>query len=573
MNKLNRNPRRARLCTVPHACRIATGLRVPGVVAAIWVLWFIAFSAAIAQNLSAQEPAKTIIQGVVRDAGGKVVQNASVLLKHQGASGAIGTTTNAEGLFDFTDLAPGTYVLSAEHSGQRSRAMVVVAPSPRGQRPIELTLEDPAGAKSETGSKSAPPIEFADQPNFTIATVTDWTAAGGHGSDAVLRTSEALNRETLKLKLTGADPNAVASTETSKQTEDALRVGLASAPTSSASNHQLGEFYLHAGKFAEAVPLLQAAYRIDPNNAENEYSLAMALKANGEFASARDHVQKLSAKMNTADLHRLSGELDEKLSDPLAAVREFEHAVREDASELNYFEWGSELLLHRAVWQAKDVFSAGAKTFPNSARMLTALGAALFAGALYDDAAQRLCEAADLSPSDAEPYLFLGRIEIAAPNPLPCVEQKLRRFLDQRPQDSLANYFYAMTLLKQHGQATDLQTSKLVENMLTKAVSLDSKCAEAYMQLGVLESARRNYDKAIEYYNKAIEANPQFSEAHYRLGVVYTRVGEKDKAKQEFQLHDEYEKLQKTAVERDRREVKQFLVVVGDKPSAAPPLR
>jgi tetratricopeptide (TPR) repeat protein len=203
--------------------------------------------------------------------------------------------------------------------------------------------------------------------------------------------------------------------------------------------------------------------------------------------------------------------------------------------------------------------------------MLTALGAALFAGALYDDAARSFCEASDLSPSDPESYLFMGKIEMAAPNPLPCVEQKLKRFVDQRPDDALANYFYAMTVWKQHGQATDPETLQPIERMLTKAVSIDSKCSDAYLQLGVLQSAQRNYQKAIGYYAQAIEANPQFSEAHYRLGVAYDRVGEKEKAKQEFQLHDEIDKKQKAAVEQQRREVKQFLVVVDGKPAEPRP--
>ena len=42
-------------------------------------------------------------------------------------------------------------------------------------------------------------MEFADRPNFSVAGVTDWTAVGGHGSDASLRTSEDLARETQTL--------------------------------------------------------------------------------------------------------------------------------------------------------------------------------------------------------------------------------------------------------------------------------------------------------------------------------------------------------------------------------------
>ena len=66
-----------------------------------------------------------------------------------------------------------------------------------------------------------------------------------------------------------------------------------------------------------------------------------------------------------------------------------------------------------------------------------------------------------------------------------------------------------------------------------RAVTVDPKCSEAYLQLGVLEVTRHDFDKAIGYYNQAIQANPQLSEAHYRLGMAYDRVGEKAKAQLE----------------------------------------
>jgi tetratricopeptide (TPR) repeat protein len=267
------------------------------------------------------------------------------------------------------------------------------------------------------------------------------------------------------------------------------------------------------------------------------------------------------------DLHRLAGELDEKLGDPLAAVQEEEQAVRLDPSEQNYFEWGSELLLHRAVWQAVEVFRDATKAYPKSSRMLTALGTSLFAGALYDEAALRLCEASDLNPTDPEPYVFMGKIEMAAPTRLPCIEQKLARFVRDQPENSLANYLYAMSVWKRREQPADKQALEQVEALLTKAVTIDSNCVDAYLQLGILYSSQRNYEKAIDFYMKAIKADPQSAEAHYRLGVAYDRTDEPTKAKQEFVLHEEIEKKQAAAVESQRREIKQFLVVLQGQPA------
>jgi tetratricopeptide (TPR) repeat protein len=271
-----------------------------------------------------------------------------------------------------------------------------------------------------------------------------------------------------------------------------------------------------------------------------------------------------------ADEHRLAGEQDEKSGDPLAAVHEFEQAARIDPSEQNYFEWGSELLLHRAVWQALEVFQKGVDAYPKSARMLTALGTALFAGARYDEAALRLCDASDLNPAETEPYIFMGKIEMAAPNPLACVEQKLARFAERLPTNSLANYLYAMAILKRQEQSPDEHIMSQAEALLTKAVTIDPKCADAYLQLGILASSRRNLDKAIGFYTKAIEANPELDEAHYRLGVAYDRIGQPEKAKVEFQLHDEIKKREADEIERQRREVKQFLVVAPGKPGYPP---
>ncbi|HTF66138.1 MAG TPA: tetratricopeptide repeat protein, partial [Edaphobacter sp.] len=169
----------------------------------------------------------------------------------------------------------------------------------------------------------------------------------------------------------------------------------------------------------------------------------------------------------------------------------------------------------------------------------------------------------DLDPANPEPYIFMGKIEMAAPTPLPCVEAKLARFVQERPDSSLANYLYAMTLWKQQEHATNKPDSQQVESLLTKAVSLDSKSFDGYLQLGILAASQRDYEKAIQLYTKAIDVNPQLGEAHYRLGVAYDRLGKRERAQQEFQLHDEIEKRQAAAVERERKEVKQFVVVQG----------
>jgi len=502
------------------------------------------------------------IVGIVRDAQGQEVANASVRLQPQGENRAEEHTTDATGRFQFSELKPGLYVLSASTAEKHSNDVSVRGTGGATQG-VELTLIETskaaAGSDQSTSGKAAE-MEFSDVPNFTVAAVTDWTAAGGHGSDAVLRTSEALTRDTLRLK---SDSKGNAATQHDVVTEQRLREALKKAPRDFKTNQELGRFYLNAEQYAQAVTSLLTAYESEPANADNEYALALALARSGSSEKAHEHLARLLAKGDEPDWQRLSGEVDEKLGDPLGAVRAFERAAKEDPSEENYFAWGTELLQHRAIWQAKEVFEAGVKAHPHSVRLLTALGTALFSAALYDDAAQALCEASDLDSKDVEPYLFMGEVEIASPNPLPCIETKLERFEQQEPTNALANYYYAMAYWKQHGKSSDVETTRRVEALLTKAVEDDPKCSSAYLQLGVIQASQFDFQKASEFYRKSIEADPQSTEAHFRLGVAYDRLGQKDKAAAEFRLHDSLEKQKAAAVNRQRREVKQFLVLAG----------
>lgn len=526
------------------------------------------------QSMAAQTaPAATsdgaTLRGTVHDAAGKLVGDAHVVLLGESLKAPRETSTNAAGDFTLTGVPTGAFSLTAKSGTLRSATVSLLVSTPGEQAPIDLVL----GASDASRSASAPKdasqaMQFADNPDFAIAAVTDWTAAGGHGSDASLRTSESLTREAVKLGQKDVQATGAGSTGTASETtesENVLQTAVEKNPKDFAANRSLGLFYFRVGRYQDAVHPLEIAYQADTGNYDNEYNLAQALEGAGDPAQARDHVQKLLGRRQSADLHRMEGELDEKLNDPLSAVHEFQQAAGEDPSESNYFAWGSELLIHRAVWQAKEVFDEGVRLYPQSERMLTARGAALFAGALYDEAALDLCRASDLNPGSVDPYLFMGKVEIAAPNPLPCVVTKLARFETLQPKNSLANYYYAMALWKQQDQASNPQTRERVKELLTQAVALDPKCADAYLQLGNISAEEKQWEQAIGHYLNALQASPQLNEAHYRLGVAYQRAGDKEKAAEQFQLHDAIARQQATEIQRQREAVKQFQVVLPNR--------
>jgi tetratricopeptide (TPR) repeat protein len=522
----------------------------------------------------ASSPAGAAIRGIVLDAHAAPVAGAVVRLTSPGGTVQTATTTR-EGRFAFAGINPGDYSLSAEARGASTQTVSISVQGEHGSRTVRLRWPGSRHLQPGSASPAPPPpaMKFSDQPSFTVAGVTDWTAVGGHGSDANLRASEALARDTLKLKPVGRGSGAApaqASPAQISRDERNLKAQLAAAPGSFAPNHQLGEMYLHSGRYQQAVGLLESAWRIDPGNEKNTWDLALACQGVGDYRQARSHVTQLLAHGDQANWYRLAGDLDEQLGDPLTAVRDYQRAVQLNPSEQNYFSLGSDLLLHRAIWQAQAVFRAAAAAYPRSVRMLTGFGAALFAGALYSQAARQLCTASDLAPADPEPYIFMGKIEIASPNPLPCVQTKLARFVRLKPSDTTANYLCAMAILKAQERTPNPPATQHAKALLSKAVALDPQNGQAWLALGDLSAAGHDYPRAIRLYRKAIGADPQLSDAYYRLGVAYDRSGNRTLAQQQFRLHDEIAKSQTEAVDRQRRRIQQFLFVQNKQQPAQP---
>jgi Tfp pilus assembly protein PilF len=148
--------------------------------------------------------------------------------------------------------------------------------------------------------------------------------------------------------------------------------------------------------------------------------------------------------------------------------------------------------------------------------------------------------------------------------------ERLARFVRLQPENALANYYYALSIWRRQAPG-DVRNSAQAESLLEKAIRLDPKFGAGYLQLGILYSDRGESDKAIAAYEKAIAANPDLEEAHYRLGQAYSRAGEKSKAQAEFQVYKQLSKKTADEVERQRREIQQFVYTMRDPSPASQP--
>jgi tetratricopeptide (TPR) repeat protein len=235
---------------------------------------------------------------------------------------------------------------------------------------------------------------------------------------------------------------------------------------------------------------------------------------------------------------------------PLETVRKYQLAAEADPSEVNLFNWGAELLVHRADDQAVEVFSRGHRLFPRSTRTMLGFAVALYSRGNYSQAAQGFFEAADLNPADPEPYLFLGSISNGAITQSDGFSQRMERFARLQPDNARANYFYATTLAR---------TSPKARTLLEKAVRLDPKLGDAFLLLGTVYADEGNLPKAISAYQSAIAASPQLEETHYRLAMAYRKSGETHKAQKELDIYQQLRKQSAEALERERSRIQQFV--------------
>ena len=330
-------------------------------------------------------------------------------------------------------------------------------------------------------------------------------------------------------------------------------------PKSFETNRNLGQYYIQVGKIAEAQPLFEEAQRIKPDSYENGYDLALADLLLGRLLEARQVAQRILSTRNTGELHNLLGQIDEKDGNFIAAANDFETAAHLDPTEDNLFDWGSEMLLHRTYEPAIAVFQQATVRFPKSPRLYIGLGLALYSRGKYDEAVQALITAADLNPSDPRCYIFLSKAYDSSPKQADDVLQHFHRYAELRPNDARAQYYYAMSLWKgkRAGDANvDLQT---VQSLLQKAILLDDTLAEAHVQLGDLFAGQHQYDKSIPEYVRALELNPNLSDAHYRLGTDYVHIGQKDEAQKEFAVYQRLRAEHLAETDKERAEVQQFV--------------
>jgi len=326
------------------------------------------------------------------------------------------------------------------------------------------------------------------------------------------------------------------------------------------ANHNLGEFYIQTGKIAGAIPFLEHAQDANSAAYNNGYDLALAFDEAGKLDEARQQIQRLISLNDSAELHSLLGEVEEKSRNYLSSAAQYEQAARMEPSERNILDWGAELLLHQTFAPAIKVFKAGTQRFPESAQLHNGLGIAFYGAGQTDDAVRAFLRASDLTPSDPLPLTFLGKAcDGASPSLADQIRSRLQGFLGRDAQSAELSYYLALCLENTNPPESKIDRDTQVESLLKRAVTLDPNYADGYFQLGVLYAEQRKYKEATEQYNLALKINPNAANTHYRLGQALARLGNQTGAQQEFAVFEKLRQIESDATNKEQNQIQQFV--------------
>lgn len=289
-------------------------------------LWLVACAALVAMAMALPAAAQStgMVRGVVKDATGKLVEGAKIVIEAEGNNRRFETKSDKKGEFIQIGLAPGQYKVTAE------KDKVVSAPSPinvrvSGGAPLTLVLGGGGGGVSpEAAAKTAElkktfeeGVAASRAGNHDEAIVKFMRAAElnancfdcyyniaySEAQKKDLEKAEAAYKKAIELKADYAeaygglaniynmqrkfDEAAAASAKSMELSSS----GAAGGGNADAMFNQ-GVILWNAGKIPEAKKQFEAAIAAKPEHAEAHYQLGMALVNEGNLAGAGAEFEK-----------------------------------------------------------------------------------------------------------------------------------------------------------------------------------------------------------------------------------------------------------------------------------------
>jgi tetratricopeptide (TPR) repeat protein len=317
---------------------------------------------------------------------------------------------------------------------------------------------------------------------------------------------------------------------------------LALDPKNADARGNLGVILFFQGKYADAIPHLRAALRLQPSLWKIQALLGIAEKRTGDINSAVTDLERsfprlmepkirLQAGMELIDLYSASGDLP-KAAPVIAVLRD------SDPTNIE--------LIYTAYRIYSDLLDEARLSLtvvgPNSARVHQMMAHELAKQGHSDEAIANYREALKIDPNASGLHFELAEMFNNAGGH-PDAEKEYQAALAANPLDEKAECKLGdLVALRgdQQGAAEHYQ----------RALRLQPNDSEALVGLSKALITMNQSDKALPLLEQAVKLDPTNAVAHFRLSTVYRKMGRVDDADRELVEYQKYkamkEKLRET---------------------------
>lgn len=339
-----------------------------------------------------------------------------------------------------------------------------------------------------------------------------------------------------------------------------------------AAHIQNAKKYLDEKRPDLAIPELQAAAEIDPENFETQGNLGVLLYFQGKVAEAIPHLRaavegqpglgKIQGLLGLAELRTLDfeqGRKDLGAAFPLITEQKFKVEVGLELVSINTqsgdLEEASSVVaqLRKIAPDNPQVLYAAYRTYsdlsgesmlalslaaPDSAQLHQMMAHEENRQGNTNGAVEQFRKAIAIDPHLPGVHFELAELLYASQDEVvkKRAEPEYRAALAENPQDEKA----VLRLAEIDVQKGDVQQSF---EEYTKAVELQPSDADAKLGLAKTLIAMNQKDKALKLLEETVELDPTNATAHYRLGAMYREIGRAEDSRKEIGLYKKYKDM------------------------------
>src|SRR5580658_7553116 len=300
----------------------------------------------------------------------------------------------------------------------------------------------------------------------------------------------------------------------------------------------LGAVLFFQGAYADAIPQLRAALKLQPTLSKIQALLGIAEKRTGDIKAARGDLEKAFPRVQEEKIRVDTGM---ELIEIDSAAGDLDKAAS-IVSDLRKLEPTNEALLYTAYRIYSDLAAESLLSLsvvdPNSARMQQAMAHELAKRGNTAEAIEHYRAALKIDPRLPGLHFELADMlrTLSTAEGRDEAEKEYRAALEANPRDEQAECRLGEIALQR-------DNLKEANERYARAIQLHPNDPEATIGLAKVFMTMDQPQKAEPLLLRALQMDPTSAIAHFRLSTIYRQTGRTEDAKHEFEEYQKYKQM------------------------------